>query len=87
MLPVSSAMLGPHASRTLSAKGRSFWGAIDGHTTGMIQALWAKGLDTFNDRADTVSDKAEAGVVGLHGFQGDEMAIRCSAHDEGRLAR
>jgi gamma-glutamylcysteine synthetase len=49
MLPVSSAMLGPHASRILSAKGRSFWGAIDGHRTGMIQALWANGLDTFND--------------------------------------
>ncbi len=49
MLLVSSATLGPHASRMLSAKGRSFWGEIDGHTTGMIQALWANGLDTFND--------------------------------------
>jgi hypothetical protein len=49
MLPVSSATLGPHASRILSAKGRSFWGEIDGHTTGMIQARWADGLDTFND--------------------------------------
>ena len=49
MLPVSSATLGPHASRMLSAKGRNFVGGIDGHTTGMIQALWANGLDTFND--------------------------------------
>ena len=70
MLPVSSATLGPHASRRLSAKGRSFWGAIDGHTAGMIQALWVNGLDTFDDRTYTVSDKAEAGVVGLQGFAG-----------------
>jgi len=49
MLPVSSATLGPHTSRMLSVKGRSFWGAIDGHTTGMVQALWANGLDTFDD--------------------------------------
>ena len=39
MLPVSSATLGPHASRTLSAKGRSFVGGIDEQATGMIQAL------------------------------------------------
>ena len=38
MLPVSSAMLGPHASRTLSAKGRSFVGGMDEQATGMIQA-------------------------------------------------
>lgn len=39
MLPVSSAMLGPHASRTLSANGLSFVGGIDEQATGMIQAL------------------------------------------------
>ena len=39
MLPVSSAMLGPHASRMLSARGRSFVGEIDEQATGMIQAL------------------------------------------------
>lgn len=39
MLPVSSATLGPHASRTLNAKGRSFVGGIDEQATGMIQAL------------------------------------------------
>ena len=39
MLPVSSAMLGPHASRMHSAKGRSFVGGIDEQATGMIQAL------------------------------------------------
>lgn len=39
MLPVSSAMLGPHTSRMLSAKGRSFVGGIDVQATGMIQAL------------------------------------------------
>ncbi|WP_256581951.1 hypothetical protein [Pseudomonas sp. S09G 359] len=39
MLPVSSAMLGPHASRRLSAKGLSFVGGIDEQAAGMIQAL------------------------------------------------
>lgn len=39
MLPVSSATLGPHASRTLSAKGRSFVGENNGQAKGMIQAL------------------------------------------------
>ena len=39
MLPVSSAMLGQHTSRMLSAKGRSFVGGIDEQATGMIQAL------------------------------------------------
>gem|GEM_PF-3039495 len=39
MLAVSIAMLGPHASRTLSAKGLSFVGGIDEQATGMIQAL------------------------------------------------
>ena len=39
MLPVSSAMLGPHASRMHSARGRSFVGEIDEQATGMIQAL------------------------------------------------
>lgn len=38
-LPVSSATLGPHASRTLSVNGRSFVGGIDEQATGMIQAL------------------------------------------------
>ena len=32
-------MLGPHASRMLSANGRSFVGGIDEQATGMIQAL------------------------------------------------
>jgi len=39
MLAVSSATLGPHANRRLSAKGRSFVGGIDEQATGMIQAL------------------------------------------------
>ncbi|WP_238542609.1 hypothetical protein [Pseudomonas sp. GM102] len=39
MLPLSSAMLGPHTNRTLSAKGLSFVGGIDEQATGMIQAL------------------------------------------------
>lgn len=39
MLPLSSATLGPHVSRMLSAKGRSFVGGIDEQATGMIQAL------------------------------------------------
>ncbi len=39
MLAVSCATLGPHASRILSAKGRSFVGGIDEQATGMIQAL------------------------------------------------
>ena len=39
MLAVSSAMLGPHIRRTLSAKGLSFVGGIDEQATGMIQAL------------------------------------------------
>ena len=39
MLPVSSATLGPHASRTLSAKGCSFVGGIDEQAADMIQAL------------------------------------------------
>lgn len=39
MLLVSSAMLGPHASNTLSANGRSFVGGIDEQAMGMIQAL------------------------------------------------
>ncbi len=39
MLAVSSATLGPHASRMLSARGRSFVGEIDEQATGMIQAL------------------------------------------------
>jgi len=39
MLSVSSAMLGAHASRMLSAKGRSFGGGIDEQATGMIQTL------------------------------------------------
>jgi hypothetical protein len=39
MLPVSSATLGPDASRMLSAKGGSFWGEMDGQTTDMIQTL------------------------------------------------
>ncbi len=39
MLPLSSATLGPHVSRMLSAKGRNFVGGIDEQTTGMIQAL------------------------------------------------
>ncbi|GID03378.1 hypothetical protein TMM008_05800 [Pseudomonas sp. 008] len=38
MLAVSSATLGPHASRMLSAKGRSFVGRIDAQATDMIQA-------------------------------------------------
>ncbi|BDB20850.1 hypothetical protein cym2001_42150 [Pseudomonas sp. CYM-20-01] len=39
MLTVSSAMLGPHASRMLSAKGRSFVGGSDEQAAGIIQAL------------------------------------------------
>ncbi|MEA1029359.1 hypothetical protein T3A99_12355 [Pseudomonas sp. N-137] len=39
MLPVSSAMLGPHASRMLRTKGRRLWGSIDRQETDMIQAL------------------------------------------------
>ncbi len=39
MLTVSSAMLGPHASRMLSAKGLSFVGGSDEQATGIIQAL------------------------------------------------
>lgn len=39
MLAVSSATLGPHASRMLNAKGRSFVGGIDEQATDMIQAL------------------------------------------------
>ncbi|WP_421147910.1 hypothetical protein [Pseudomonas sp. NFX5] len=38
ILPVSSAMLGPHASRMLSAKGRSFVGVIDEQAASMNQA-------------------------------------------------
>ncbi|MCY1418248.1 hypothetical protein D9M71_338020 [compost metagenome] len=39
MLPVSNATLGPHASRTHSATGRSLAGGIDEQAIGMIQAL------------------------------------------------
>lgn len=39
MQAVSSATLGPHASRMLSARDRSFVGEIDEQATGMIQAL------------------------------------------------
>ncbi len=66
MLAVSRAKLGPHASKILSANGRSFWGG--GHTAGMVQTLWDNGLDRFNHGAHTVSDTVESAVVGLHGF-------------------
>lgn len=40
IMPVSSAMLGPHASRMLSAKGLSFAGDIDEQTAVIIQAQY-----------------------------------------------
>jgi hypothetical protein len=64
MLPVSSAMLGPHASRMLSAKGRSFVGGIDEQATGMIQAL---GVWPGQVRLGlkTVSGNYEGGSIGF----------------------
>lgn len=50
MLEVSSAMLGPHASRMLNAKGRSVVGGNDEQATGMIQAL---GVWPGHDRLGT----------------------------------
>jgi len=64
MLPVSSATLGPHASRTLSAKGRSFVGGIDEQATGMIQALGV-GLGRFVYGLKTVSGNYEGRSIGF----------------------
>lgn len=62
MLAVSSAMLGPHASRMLSAKGRSFVSGIDARATDMIQAL-GDGLGRFGYVLKTVSGNYEDGSI------------------------
>lgn len=64
MLAVPIAMLGPHASKMLSAKGRSFVGGIDAQATDMIQAL-GYGLARFGYELKTVSENYEGGSIGF----------------------
>lgn len=64
ILPVSSAILGPHASRMLSAKGLSFVGGIDEQATDIIQAL-DDGLGRFGYGLKTVSGNYEGGSIGF----------------------